>query len=131
MVQAKTSSTDTRALKILHHQLRDHPTFLKALRYEARGFRGPNFVRTGTTSTTMARAIVNNNSASTLGGELIPFYIDRGQHPRMPLSLPDLRSAGETAPAYATRMKALQQEVQALLHAAQQERKASLDPRRV
>ena len=72
-----------------------------------------------------------NNSASTLGGELTPFFIDRGQHPRMPLSLPDLRSAGETPPAYATRMKALEQEVQALLHAAQQERKGSLDPSRV
>ena len=72
-----------------------------------------------------------NNSASTLGGELTPFFIDRGQHPRMPLSLPDLRSAGETPPAYAARMKTLEQEVQALLHAAQEERKASLDPSRV
>ena len=25
-----------------------------------------------------------NNSGSTLGGELTPFVIDRGQHPRMP-----------------------------------------------
>ena len=72
-----------------------------------------------------------NNAASTLGGELTPFFIDRGQHPRMPLSLPDLRAAGETPLAYATRMKQLEQEVLALLHAAQQERKAALDPGRV
>jgi hypothetical protein len=31
----------------------------------------------------------NNNPASTLGGDLTPFFIDRGQHPRLPLSLPD------------------------------------------
>ncbi len=31
-----------------------------------------------------------NNSASTLGGELTPFFIDRGAHPRLPPSLPDL-----------------------------------------
>ena len=45
----------------------------------------------------------------------------------MPFALPDLRSAGETPPAYAARMKALEQEVQALLSAAQQERKALFD----
>ena len=72
-----------------------------------------------------------NNAASTLGGDLTPFFIDRGQHPRLPLSLPDLRQAGEPVASYATRMKALEQEVQALLHAAQQERKAALDPGRV
>ncbi len=74
-----------------------------------------------------------NNAASTLGGDLTPFFIDRGQHPRLPLSLPDLRQAGEPVAAYATRMKALELEVQALLHAAQQERtgKAALDPGRV
>jgi hypothetical protein len=76
-----------------------------------------------------------NNATSTLGGDLIPFFIDRGQHPRLPLSLPDLRAtgAGEAPAAYASRMKALEQEVRALLHAAQQESKAapSLDPGRV
>ena len=72
-----------------------------------------------------------NNAASTLGGDLTPFFIDRGQHPRLPLSLPDLRAAGEAPAAYASRMKALEQEVRALLHAAQQERKAALDPGRV
>ena len=72
-----------------------------------------------------------NNSASTLGGELTPFFIDRGQHPRLPLSLPDLRHVDETPAAYAKRMKALEQEVQALLYTAQQERKRALDPGRV
>jgi hypothetical protein len=72
-----------------------------------------------------------NNAASTLGGDLTPFYIDRGQHPRLPLSLPYLRSAGESPSAYGVRMKALEQEVQALLHAAQQERKTTLDRGRV
>ena len=72
-----------------------------------------------------------NNAASTLGGDLTPFFIDRGQHPRLPLSLPDLRAAGEPAAAYATRMRALEEEVRALLHAAQQERKAAMDTGRV
>ena len=47
------------------------------------------------------------------------------------MSLPDLRAAGEPSAAYATRMKTLEQEVRALLHAAQQERKAALDRGRV
>ena len=72
-----------------------------------------------------------NNAASTLGGDLTPFFIYRGQHPRLPLSLPDLRQAGDPPAAYASRMKALEQEVRALLHSAQQERKATLDPGRV
>ena len=72
-----------------------------------------------------------NNAASTLGGNLTPFFIDRGRHPRLPLSLPDLRSDSEPPSAYAARMKALEQEVLALLHAAQQERKAALDRGRV
>ena len=72
-----------------------------------------------------------NNAASTLGGDLTPFFIDRGQHPRLPLSLPDLRATGESPAAYAARMKSLEREVQALLHTAQLERKATLDPHRV
>jgi hypothetical protein len=72
-----------------------------------------------------------NNAASTLGGNLTPFFIDLGRHPRLPLSLPDLRSDSEPPSAYAARMKALEQEVLALLHAAQQERKAALDRGRV
>ena len=78
-----------------------------------------------------------NNAALTLGGVLPPSrsFIDRGQ-PRLPLSLPGgLRAAGdsESPAAYATRMKALEQEVRARLHAAQRERtgKAALDPGRV
>ena len=48
-----------------------------------------------------------NNAASTLGGDLTPLFIGRGQHPRLPLSLPDLRAAGQQPAAYATWMKAL------------------------
>ncbi len=44
-----------------------------------------------------------NNAASTLGGGLTPFFIDQGQHPRLPLSLPYLRSAGESPSAYGVR----------------------------
>ena len=43
-----------------------------------------------------------NNSASTLGGKLTPVFIDRGSHPRMRLSLPDLRTAGESTTSYRT-----------------------------
>ena len=49
----------------------------------------------------------------------------------MPLSLPDLRATGEPHAAYAARMADLEEEVRALLHAAQQERKAALDKGRV
>ena len=48
-----------------------------------------------------------NNAASTLGGDLTPFFIDQGQHPRLQLSLPDLLAAGEPQAAYASWMKAL------------------------
>ena len=68
-----------------------------------------------------------NNATFTLCGDLTLFFIDRGQLPRLPLSLPDLPAAGESPVAYAARMKALEQEVRALLHAANQERKAALD----
>ncbi len=54
-----------------------------------------------------------NNSASTLGGELTPFFIDRGAHPALPLSLPDLHYSGESPSAYAACMKELVQEVRA------------------
>ncbi len=49
----------------------------------------------------------------------------------MPLALPDLRIAGETHEAYAARMKSLEQEVLALLRAAQRDRKDALDRGRV
>ena len=42
---------------------------------------------------------------SSLSGDLTPFFIDRGQHPRLPLPLPDLRAAGEPPAAYATRRR--------------------------
>ena len=29
-----------------------------------------------------------NNAASTLGGDLTPFFVDRGAHPRLPLGVP-------------------------------------------
>ena len=31
---------------------------------------------------------VINNAASTLGGDLTPFFVDRGAHPRLPLGFP-------------------------------------------
>ena len=50
----------------------------------------------------MASGFAINNAASTLGGDLTPFLIGRGQHPRQPMSLPDLRAAGEPPAACAT-----------------------------
>ncbi len=35
-----------------------------------------------------------NKAASTLGNGLTPFLIDRGAHPRLPLSAPPVASAG-------------------------------------
>ncbi len=60
-----------------------------------------------------------------------PVFINRGQHPRMPLSLPGLLSVEEPPATYAARKKPLEQEVQALLRAGQQERNAVLDRGRV
>jgi transposase InsO family protein len=60
-----------------------------------------------------------NNAASTLGDKLIPFFIEGAQTSHAPRALPDLRVAGETHKAYAARMKYLEHEVCALLHAAQ------------
>ncbi len=64
-------------------------------------------------------AFAINNSASALGGDLTPFFIDRGSHPCLPFSLPDLRSSGESLAAYASRMKDLEKEYRALHHMAQ------------
>ncbi len=73
-----------------------------------------------------------NNAASTLGDGLTPFFIDRGAHPRLPLSPPlDERAAGESHASYAARMKAMETTVRELLAAAQAERKAKLDAGRV
>ncbi len=76
-----------------------------------------------------------NNSASTLGGEVTPVFIDCSlrAHPpsRLRLSLPNLHNSGESASAYAVRIKELVKEVRALLLAAQQARKEQLDRGRV
>jgi len=73
-----------------------------------------------------------NNAASTLGDELTPFFIDRGAHPRLPLSVPtDCTPGGESPAHYARRMHEMERTVRELLTAAQQERKAKLDAGRV
>jgi hypothetical protein len=73
-----------------------------------------------------------NNAASTLGDELTPFFIDRGAHPRLPLSVPtDCTPGGESPAHYARRMQEMERTVRELLTAAQQERKAKLDAGRV
>ena len=73
-----------------------------------------------------------NNAASTLGDELTPFFIDRGAHPRLPLSVPtDCTPGGESPAHYARRMREMERTVRELLTAAQQERKAKLDAGRV
>ena len=73
-----------------------------------------------------------NNADSTLGDGLTPFFIDRGAHPRLPLSPPhDVLAAGESPAHYARRMRLMEATVRELLAAAQQERKAKLDAGRV
>ena len=61
-----------------------------------------------------------NNAPWTLGGDLTPFSIAWGQHPRPPVPPPGRG-------AYTTWMKALEQDALALLHVVQQEREAALD----
>jgi hypothetical protein len=73
-----------------------------------------------------------NNAASTLGDGLTPFFIDRGAHPRLPLSAPTAGSGGSESPGqYVQRMRELELSVRELLAAAQRERKAKLDAGRV
>ena len=63
---------------------------------------------------------------------MTPFFIDRGAHPRLPLSPPhDDRATGETPTQYAQRMRAMESTVLELLAAAQAERKTKLDTGRV
>ncbi len=87
-------------------------------------------------------ALAINSAASTLGGDLTPFFIDRGAHPRLPLSPSRVDSAAGEPPAaaaaaaaaaarYAQRMRALEATVRELLAAAQAERRATLDAGRV
>ena len=73
-----------------------------------------------------------NNAASTLGDGLTPFFIDRGAHPRLPLSAPTADGGGsESQGQYAQRMRELEVSVRELLAAAQRERTAKLDTGRV
>ena len=72
-----------------------------------------------------------NNAPSILGGSLSPFYIDRGEHPRLPLSFPDTRALPEDPTTYAQRMKDIVEEVRGLLAEAQARRKRRLDPHRI
>ena len=73
-----------------------------------------------------------NNSASSLDDGLTPFVIDRGEHPRLPLSPPlDDSTAGETPLGYARRMREVEATVHELLAPAQAEQKAKLDAGRV
>ncbi len=47
-----------------------------------------------------------NNAASTLSNRLTPFFIERGAHPRLPLSAPPADGAPDETPAgYARRMR--------------------------
>ncbi len=62
---------------------------------------------------------------------MTPFFFDRGQHLRLPLSLPHVRAAEATPAAFADRMQTLEQEVRALLHTAQSQRKIAMDKGRV
>ena len=73
-----------------------------------------------------------NNAASTLGSDLTSFFVDRGAHPRLPLSPPRDDLAIDESPAhYAQRIRAMERTVRELLAAAQSERKAKLDAGRV
>jgi hypothetical protein len=83
-----------------------------------------------------------NNAASTLGGDLKPFFVDRGasviarrrqRYPRMCSAVDEegLQAAGESPAHYAQRMLAMEVTVQELLAAAQVKRKATLNAGRV
>ena len=73
-----------------------------------------------------------NDSASPLGTGCTPFYADRGQHPRRPLSTPLDPSASppSSGSAVAQLMDQVTGEVRALLQEHQDRRKAALDQRR-
>ena len=80
---------------------------------------------------TMAES-ATNNAASTLDDDLTKFFIDRGTHPRLPLSPPhDDRTADQSPAHYAQRMQAMEATVRELPAAVQAERKAKLDAGRV
>ena len=74
-----------------------------------------------------------NNAASTLGDRLTPFkfFVDRGAHPRLPLSAPPgtcgLQPWGRVAAlsSFARRMREMDQTVHELLAVAQHKCKAN------
>ena len=73
-----------------------------------------------------------NNAATTLGNDLTPFFIDRGALPRLSLSPPrDDRATCESPTQYAQRMRAMESTVRQLLAAAQAERKAKHETRKM
>jgi hypothetical protein len=74
-----------------------------------------------------------NDSASPLGSGYTPFYADRGQHPRRPLTPPDAPDPAAPAgsgKATAHLMARVTAEVRALLQERQDLRKAELDAHR-
>ena len=73
-----------------------------------------------------------NDSASPLGMGYTPFFADRGQHPRRPLSAPaDTSLPPATDGVVVARlMDHVTGEVRALLHESQALRKARMDPHR-
>ena len=73
-----------------------------------------------------------NDSASPLGMGYTPFFADRGQHPRRPLSAPADTSLPPATDgvAVARLMDHVTGEVRALLHESQALRKARMDPHR-
>ena len=73
-----------------------------------------------------------NNAASTFGDGLTTFFIDRGAHPRLPLSQPhDDSAAGESPAQYARRMQEIEATVLELLAETEADHKAKLDAGRV
>jgi hypothetical protein len=74
-----------------------------------------------------------NDSASTLGSGYTPFYADRGQHPRRPLTppgAPDPSVPASSGEAAAHQMARITAEVRALLQEQQDRRKAEQDAHR-
>ena len=73
-----------------------------------------------------------NNTASTIGDGLTPFFIDHGEHSRLPPSPPHHdRTTGESPAHYAQQMQQMTATARELLAAAQAEVKAKLVAGRV
>ena len=72
------------------------------------------------------------NASSALSDDMAHFFIDRGAHPRLPLSPPHADGvAGESPAHYAQRMRPMEASVRELLASAQAALKAKLDMGRV